>query len=132
MILLGCLLAFSRRLAPRLVLILAWIFSDRWDRLAGRLPAGRCWASSSCPTPRSCTCSPGTPAVGGGGNIEGWDWMWIILGLFLDLGKWSLMFANRKEAAKQPRSTTRPVHRAHLPARAARQRPSQRQRPAPK
>ena len=30
MILLGCLLAFGIAVAPRAVLILAWIFSDRW------------------------------------------------------------------------------------------------------
>ena len=33
MILFGCLLAFSAALAPRLVLILAWIFSDRWSKV---------------------------------------------------------------------------------------------------
>jgi len=31
MILFGCLLAFSAAVAPRLVLILAWIFGSRWD-----------------------------------------------------------------------------------------------------
>ena len=31
MILLGCLLAFGAAVAPRVVLILAWIFSERWD-----------------------------------------------------------------------------------------------------
>ena len=42
-----------------------------------------------------------SPAVGGGGGIEGWDWLWIILGVFLDIWKWSMMLANRKEAQTQ-------------------------------
>jgi hypothetical protein len=31
MLLFGCLLAFGAAFVPRLVLILAWIFSPRWD-----------------------------------------------------------------------------------------------------
>ena len=31
MILLGCLVAIAIAFAPRIMLILAWIFSDRWD-----------------------------------------------------------------------------------------------------
>jgi hypothetical protein len=34
-------------------------------------------------------------------GIEGWDWMWILLGLFLDLSKWFGMWGNRREAAVQ-------------------------------
>lgn len=101
MILFGCLLAFSAAVAPRLVLILAWIFSARWPVV---------WQGDFLMPLLGILLLPYTtimyllvwsPAVGGGGNIEGWDWMWIILGLFLDLMKWSQVFANRKEAAKQ-------------------------------
>jgi hypothetical protein len=31
MFLFGCLLAFGIAMAPRLVLVLAWIFGRRWD-----------------------------------------------------------------------------------------------------
>jgi hypothetical protein len=41
------------------------------------------------------------PAVAGGAHIEGWDWMWIILGLMLDVMKWAQIAANRREAATQ-------------------------------
>jgi hypothetical protein len=42
-----------------------------------------------------------SPAVAGGGNIEGWDWLWIILGLILDIAKWGQILANRQEATTQ-------------------------------
>ena len=31
MLLIGCLFAFALAVAPRVVLVLAWIFSDRWQ-----------------------------------------------------------------------------------------------------
>jgi hypothetical protein len=101
MILFGCLLAFSAAVAPRLVLILAWIFGSRWDTV---------WQGDFLMPLLGIIFLPYTtimyllvwsPAIGGGGNIEGWDWLWIIMGLFLDFMKWSQMFTNRKEAAKQ-------------------------------
>jgi len=101
MILLGCLLAFSIALAPRLVLILAWIFSDRWQVV---------WQNNFLLPLLGIIFLPFTtvmymlawsPAVAGGGNIEGWDWLWIILGLVLDIGKWGQMLTNRKEATAQ-------------------------------
>ena len=97
MILFGCLLAFSAAVAPRLVLILAWIFSDRWPLV---------WGSDFILPLLGIIFLPYTTIMylltwTLTGGIEGWDWMWIIIGLFLDFMKWSQMFANRKEAAKQ-------------------------------
>jgi hypothetical protein len=101
MILLGCLLAFSAAVAPRLVLILAWIFSDRWQAV---------WQGDFLMPLLGIIFLPYTtimymlawsPAIAGGGNIEGWDWLWIILGVFLDIMKWGQMLANRKEATSQ-------------------------------
>jgi hypothetical protein len=97
MILLGCLLAFSAAVAPRVVLILAWIFSDRWDTV---------WQGDWIMPLLGIIFLPYTTImylltwtlVGG---IEGWDWLWIILGLFLDFMKWSQMIANRREATYQ-------------------------------
>jgi hypothetical protein len=97
MILFGCLLAFSAAVAPRLVLILAWIFSDRW-----RLVWQDDWIMPLLGIiflPYTTIMYLLTWTLTGG--IEGWDWLWIIIGLFLDFMKWSQMFANRKEAAKQ-------------------------------
>jgi len=99
MILLGCLLAFSAAVAPRVVLILAWIFSDRWHAV---------WQGDILMPLLGIIFLPYTTImylltwslVGG---IEGWDWMWIIIGLFLDIMKWGQMLANRKEAARHTR-----------------------------
>jgi len=30
-------------------------------------------------------------------GIHGWDWLWILLGLFLDLTQWAQSAARRKE-----------------------------------
>ncbi|MFV2062789.1 MAG: hypothetical protein ACC726_04655 [Chloroflexota bacterium] len=102
MILFGCLLAFSAAVAPRLVLILAWIFSDRWPRV---------WEGDFflpllgiifLPYTTIMYMLTVTLALGGGVQpIQGWDWLWILMGLFLDFMKWSQMLANRKEATKQ-------------------------------
>lgn len=101
MILIGCLLAFSIAVAPRIVLILAWIFGDRWHEV---------WQGEWVMPLLGILFLPFTtimymlawqPAVAGGGNIEGWDWMWIILGLILDLSKWMGLWGNRSEATRQ-------------------------------
>ena len=101
MILFGCLLAFSAAIAPRLVLILAWIFSDRWPLV---------WQGDWILPLLGIIFLPYTTIMymlsvtvlpGGETTIENFGWLWIILGLFLDFMKWSQMFANRKEAVKQ-------------------------------
>ena len=97
MILFGCLLAYSAAVAPRLILVLAWIFSDRWPVV---------WQGDFILPLLGILVLPYTTImylltwtlVGG---IEGWDWMWIILGLFLDFMKWSQVLANRREATSQ-------------------------------
>jgi hypothetical protein len=97
MILFGCLLAFSAAVAPRIVLVLAWIFSARWPVV---------WQGDFLMPLLGIIFLPYTTIMylltwSLTGGIEGWDWMWIIIGLFLDFMKWSQMFANRKEAANQ-------------------------------
>ncbi len=101
MILLGCLLAFSIAIAPRLVLILAWIFSDRWAVVWQGEWIWPLLGIIFLPYTTVMYMLAWTPAVAGGSNIEGWDWMWIILGLILDLMKWAQILQNRKEAQAQ-------------------------------
>ena len=101
MILFGCLLAFSAAVAPRLVLILAWIFADRWPLV---------WQGDWILPLLGIIFLPYTTIMymlsvvvlpGGETEIAGFGWIWILMGLFLDFMKWSQMFANRNEAAKQ-------------------------------
>jgi hypothetical protein len=96
MILFGCLFAFALAFAPRLMLILAWIFSDRWDRV---------WDSWFLPL-LGIIFAPYTTImymlVWTPNGIEGWDWIWIILGVFLDVMKWSQIAANRRQIPGYP------------------------------
>ena len=101
MILLGCLLAFSIAIAPRLVLILAWIFSDRWPLV---------WEGNWILPLLGIIFLPFTTIMylltvtvtpAGLLPLAGTDWLWILLGFFLDLAKWGQMLANRREATNQ-------------------------------
>ena len=102
MILFGCLLAFGAAAAPRIILILAWIFSGRWPVV---------WQDNFVLPLLGIIFLPYTTimyllvvAVGPGGNVrplEGFDWIWILLGLVLDFMKWGQMLTNRREAQAQ-------------------------------
>ncbi len=101
MILFGCLLAFGAAVAPRLMLILAWIFSDRWPLV---------WEDNWIMPLLGIIFLPYTTIMylltvtvtpAGLLPLAGTDWLWIILGLFLDFMKWGQMLANRKEATAQ-------------------------------
>jgi hypothetical protein len=100
MILLGCLLALGIAVAPRLMLILAWLFSERWDivwRGQWILPLlGIIFA----PFTTVMYMLSWTPA-----GIQGWDWMWIILGALLDVMHWSQVGSNRERIPGYPMSS---------------------------
>jgi hypothetical protein len=92
MILLGCLLAVGMAAAPRLFLVLAWLFSERWRVV---------WHGDFLLPLLGIIFLPYTTImymlVWTPRGIDGWDWMWILLGLFLDLWKWSQVWANRQK-----------------------------------
>jgi len=91
MILLGCLLAFGIAVAPRAVLILAWIFSDRWAIV---------WQGDFLWPLLGIVFLPFTTVMymlaWKPTGIQGWDWLWILLGLFLDASHYAQMAANRR------------------------------------
>ncbi len=91
MLLAGCLLAFVGAVAPRVVLILAWIFSNRWDLV---------WKSDWLVPLLGIVLLPYTTImymlVYSPTGIQGWDWMWIGLGVLLDIMKWAQIANNRK------------------------------------
>jgi hypothetical protein len=85
-------------LAPRLFLILAWIFSERWARV---------WADTSFIWPLlGIIFLPYTTVmymlVWSPTGIAGWDWLWIILGLLLDVMKWGQLYNERQRVPGYP------------------------------
>ena len=92
MILFGCLLAFGLAVAPRAVLVLAWLFSERWSVV---------WGGEVLMPLLGIVFLPYTTVMyvitWSAGGIQGWDWMWIVLGLFLDLAHWGDVAAKRKQ-----------------------------------
>ena len=93
MILFGCLLAMGAAVAPRLVLILAWIFSDRWAKV---------WEGDFLLPVLGIILLPYTTIMyvlvwSPVGGVSGWDWVWVALGVVLDLMKWGLIGNNRRQ-----------------------------------
>ena len=106
MILFGCLLAFGAAFAPRVILLLAWIFSERWAVV---------WKGNWLMPLLGIIFLPYTTimymlswnAVTG---ISGFDWLWIVLGLMLDIWKWNTVYQNREKVpgmapAEKPATT---------------------------
>lgn len=97
MILFGCLLAFGMAVAPRIFLVLAWIFSDRWALV---------WKEEFLLPllgiiflPYTTIMFMLTVSIGLNGNVlplAGTDWLWIALGLLLDFAKWGQVLTNRR------------------------------------
>jgi len=96
MILLGCLLAFGLAVAPRIFLVLAWIFSARWPFV---------WQGDWLVPLLGIIFLPYTTImymlVWAPNGIDGWDWLWILLGVLLDVWKWQQVVANRKAGMEQ-------------------------------
>ena len=99
MLLFGCLLAFVFAFTPRIVLILAWIFGSRWDvvfttwfwPLLGIIFA---------PYTTIMFLLVWSPPRG----ITGFDFIWLGLGVAMDLIKWSNIAANRRGIPGYPES----------------------------
>jgi hypothetical protein len=100
MILLGCLLAFGIAVAPRFFLILAWIFSERWQIV---------WKGDWLIPLLGIVFLPFTTVMymlaWSPTGIQGWDWLWIILGLFLDLTHWAQVYQNKNNVPGTPMYT---------------------------
>jgi hypothetical protein len=92
MILLGCLVAFGLAVAPRFFLILAWLFSERWQIV---------WRGDILVPLLGIIFLPFTTVmymlVWTATGIQGWDWLWIALGLFLDMAQYQQAAANRDQ-----------------------------------
>ena len=93
----GCLLAMAAAFAPRLVLILAWIFGARWNVV---------WGGNVILPILGIIFLPYTTVmymlVWNVGGISGFDWVWIALGVVLDVMKWGQIANNRREVPGYP------------------------------
>jgi hypothetical protein len=91
MILLALLLALGLAFAPRAMLILAWIFADRWPVV---------WGGDFLVPLIGIIVAPYTTIMyflsWDPAGIQGTDWLWILLGVFLDVVHWVQVANNRK------------------------------------
>ena len=99
----GCLLALGAAVAPRLVLIFMWIVGPRVNAsfnsfivpLLGLI---------FLPYTTIMYVLVWSPGVGG---VSGWDWIWVLLGVGLDIMKWGQIANKRKEIPGYPASYER-------------------------
>jgi hypothetical protein len=106
MLLFGCLLALAASVAPRIILVLAWIFGRRWDVV---------WQGSWLAPLLGIIFLPYTTImyllVWSPAGLSGFDWVWLGLGVMLDIMKWSQIVRNRQgipgqESSAQPATQT--------------------------
>ena len=91
MLVFGCLLAIAAGLAPRLVLIIMWIVGPRINNTFETF----IWPLLGLifvPYTTIMYVLVWSPATG----VVGWDWLWIGLGVWMDLMKWGRIAENRK------------------------------------
>jgi hypothetical protein len=97
----GCFLAMGLAFAPRLFLILAWIFSTRWQVV---------WHGQWFLPLLGIVFLPYTTVmymlVWSPTGIQGWDWLWLILGVWLDVMHYGQMANNRKGIPGYPQEAT--------------------------
>jgi hypothetical protein len=91
-VLLGCLLAFLIAAAPRLVLIFAAIFGTRWNVV---------WQGNWILPILGIIFLPYTTVMymlvwNPVSGVVGFDWVWLGLGLLLDLMKWGSIYQGSK------------------------------------
>jgi hypothetical protein len=96
----GCLLALAAGFAPRVVLILAWIFGKRWDVVWRGNWFWPLLGIILVPYTTIMYLLVWTPGLG----IYGWDWMWIGLGVMMDVLKWAQIVNNRRGIPGYPES----------------------------
>ena len=93
----GCLLAMAAAFAPRLVLIFMWIVGSRisaaFDTVI--IPI---LGIIFLPYTMIMYVLIWNPVTG----VSGWDWIWIALGVMLDLMKWGLIGNNRRQIPGYP------------------------------
>ena len=93
----GCLLAMTAAFAPRVVLGIMWIFGPRMNA------AFDTWiwpllGLIFLPYTTIMYVLVWSPVLG----VIGWDWLWVGLGVMLDLMKWGQIFNYRLDIPYYP------------------------------
>ena len=109
----GCLLAMLAAFAPRVVLLIMWIVGPRVNA------AFDTWIMPLLglilmPYTTIMYVLVWSPGIG----VVGWDWVWIGLGVMLDIMKWGQIANKRKEIPGYPSQyepTPRTAYEAELP-----------------
>jgi hypothetical protein len=101
MLLFGCLIAFAVALAPRVVLILAALFSERWSSVWGGNWLWPLLGIIFAPYTTVMYMLVWTPVAG----ITGFDWLWLALGVLLDIMKWGQIINNRRGVPGYPQGS---------------------------
>ena len=104
MLVFGCLLAMAAGFAPRLVLIIMWIVGPRVSAAFSSV----IWPLLGLiflPYTTIMYVLVYSPVTG----VQGWDWVWIALGVWLDFMKWSRIYENRQNI---PGISTQPAEAA--------------------
>ena len=89
----ACLLAFGLAAAPRLFLVLGWLFGTRWNFVFD----GWLWPLLGIIFLPYTTVMYLLSYDILEGGIFGWAWLWIILGVLLDLMQWGSIYERRQE-----------------------------------
>jgi hypothetical protein len=87
----GCLLAMGAAVAPRVILIIMWLVGERVS-LAFDSWIWPLLGLIFVPYTTIMYVLVWTPGIG----VAGWDWLWVSLGLLLDIMKWGQIYEKRQ------------------------------------
>ena len=93
----GCLLAMTAAFAPRVVLVFMWIFGWRVSAAFNNFLVPLL-GLIFLPYTTIMYVLVWNPVTG----LTGWDWIWVLLGVGLDIMKWSQIGNKRKEIPGYP------------------------------
>jgi hypothetical protein len=99
----GCLLALGAAFAPRVVLLIMWIAGPRINAAFNNSFIWPMLGILFAPYTTIMYVLAWSPATG----VSGWDWIWVLLGVTLDVMKWTQVFNNRKQVPGYPKSEER-------------------------
>jgi hypothetical protein len=101
----GCLLAMGAAFAPRVVLLIMWIVGPRVNAAFNNFVVPLL-GLIFLPYTTIMYVLVWSPATG----LSGWDWIWVALGVMLDIMKWG-QIANKRREIPGYRSEYDPIPR---------------------